>query len=75
LISHDDAFEGLQDQVIRVVAGQGGQPSTIAGTPTPVDRAVAPGLTSEPLRMLRDSAALPSVAWRKPRRSKEAAPG
>jgi hypothetical protein len=29
LISHDDAFEGLQDQVIRVRAGDGERPSTI----------------------------------------------
>jgi len=52
LISHDDAFEGLQDQVIRVVAGSGEQPSTIEGaagtTPSapPMTTKIASGIRS-----------------------------
>ena len=63
LISHDDAFEGLQDQVIRVVAGEAGAPSTIAGASVPEPRPAALEVESPP------------VARRKPRRSKEATAG
>jgi DNA repair exonuclease SbcCD ATPase subunit len=63
LISHDDAFEGLQDQVIRVVAGEAGAPSEIAGASVPAPRPPALEVESPP------------VALAKPRRPKKATAG
>jgi hypothetical protein len=77
LISHDDAFEGLQDQVIRVVAGEGERPSTIegAGAParvTPVS--VAPLPITATTHVAMPELESPPVARKRPRRSKPATP-
>ncbi len=56
VISHDDAFEGLQDQVVRVVAGTGGRPSTIEGastavpTPEPAREILSPAVPRKRVR-------------------------
>lgn len=65
LISHDDAFEGLQDQVIRVIAGDGERPSTIEGTaPRSGAASDGPGDRTEH----RGEVLSPAVAQKRPKR-------
>ncbi len=68
LISHDDAFEGLQDQVIRVLSGANGAPSTIEGPPVSL-----PGAAT-PVPVAPAEIHSPPVARTRPRRKAKEAP-